>query len=380
MQLKLNNVNKAALLRKIEEVKEKPQKSLMQTNLTFTFNPRAKLPISAKVYFENGSCHIPVDIPQILGGKERAPYPIDICNYALAAMHMKTFVNLCTFYNITLEKAKIRSYLHFDYGKLYGEKADKSTTTKFGFILSVFTKEPKEKIEKIHELTKQCSPAIYLAQNKIEIETETLITPNSKAEIKPKKHPLNGIDLEKVENFKEKSNESKDKIWPTILEGEWDCEGKTGHQFSARLFYGNGKYTDLFADERSFLGGESNAPSPVQYFLSSVSSCILVHFILLCTQKKIPIKTLLLETQIDKEFAAEFGLEAIPVIRNLSFHFEIDIDQDQSVCDELVRESLLRCPPVNMIVFSCSTENEIMVNQSFPQTFSFEKDKKCSMM
>ncbi|KAJ5074608.1 hydroperoxide reductase [Anaeramoeba ignava] len=378
----LNHINLKELNKAIEEVKQNENDSIKQVNLSFDWLTKGKRQFNAKLFFEKGSQDLFVDNSKMTGGKGNAPNPLDICNFSFAAMFTSTFATLCSLKGILIKKLKIRSTLEFEFLKVTGVDMSKKPINSFSIILSVFSDHnSKEELEEIFELTKKRCPITFMAENSISVTTKTTVqTRTPKKETNTKK--INNINMDQVlesrDYLKRNPNES---IVPCIIEGEWICDKNEGPQFSALITYGNGKTHKFFTDSRILLGGESSYPFPVQYFLAGISCCLLTHYAYASSLRGFQLEHLSIESQLDENINAEFGLNQNEVIPHLSFHFDVGTDQTVDVAREITEDCILRCPIMCLMLNKINVDTELLVNQSFTHTYEFgNSEKKCFFM
>ncbi|KAJ5073516.1 hydroperoxide reductase [Anaeramoeba ignava] len=379
---KLNNINREALETIKEEVEKNPSRNLKQTNLTFSWIPRNKFPYKTIVYFEKGSLNLPIDNPPSTGGRGKAVNPMALSNYAFAAMHACTFVQQCTLNNMKLDSLKIRSHLDFDLYKIMGLDMERKPVTKFKISLSVFSKESEEKLKEMHQQAIKRSPTVYLATNEVKIATESTVNSDPETKI-PKKKPLNGIDMTKVEEIRKNLLAHPELTKkPCVIEGEWDCEDKSGAQFTAPIFYEQDKCFKFQTDSRQTFGGESRKPFAIQYFLGGVSCCLLTHFAYACTLRKIPLKSLSVEAQLDENLSAKFGLTEDPPIKAMNVTFDVGFDESKETAETIVQDAMSRCPIIFLIANSFDIEFELFINEPFPTSLANQQKKKsqCRLM
>ncbi|KAJ5074621.1 hydroperoxide reductase [Anaeramoeba ignava] len=378
----LNHIHVNELKNTFEKLKKNERSSIKKVNLSFDWLTKGKKQFNATLFYEEGSQNLFVDNPKVTGGNGKAPTPLDICNFSFAAMFTSTFATFCSLKGIPLKKLKIRSTLEIEFAKVTGVDMSKPPINSFSIILSVFSDHnSKEELQEIFELTKKRSPIMFMAQNSIPVTTKASIQMKpSKKESNSKK--INNIDIEEILKTREyfKKNPS-DSIIPCIIEGEWIFDKNEGPQFSAQIGYGNGKNLKLFTDSRVFLGGESTSPFPIQYFLAGISCCLLTHYAYASSLRGIQLDHLSIESQIDENITAEFGLNKKSIIPEISFHFEVGTDQGIDVVKEITEDCILRCPITYLLLNNFNVDTELLVNQSFAHTFEFgNSEKKCFLM
>jgi len=165
--------------------------------------------------------------------------------------------------------------------------------------------------------------------------------------------PLNGIDLEKIEEVRERVRHSAGAAHP---------------RYTARVHWLGGLRTEialadnrvLHADEPLDCAGENTAVSPEDLLLSAVGSCLTVAWISVLSSRGIKVKALDIEVSGTVNFRGAYGLDdSPPGFEGLSVVVNLDTDaaaeaieglRDKVAAISVIPDTILRAVPLAISV------------------------------
>jgi uncharacterized OsmC-like protein len=165
--------------------------------------------------------------------------------------------------------------------------------------------------------------------------------------------PLNGIDLKKVEEVRERVRRVEAAAHPL---------------YTARVHWLGGLRTkisladnrELHADEPLDCAGENTAVSPEDLLLSAVGSCLTVAWISVLSARGIKVNALDIELSGKVNFVGAYGIDdSPPGFEGLTVIVKLDTDAAAGVIDELrdkvaaisvIPDTILRAVPVTIDV------------------------------
>ncbi|KAJ5068825.1 hydroperoxide reductase [Anaeramoeba ignava] len=378
--LSINHVNLGNIEDSIQEMKQRPENAIKQINLDFEWLMKGKSQFGAIFHYDKGEEKIKVDNPKLMGGQGNGPSPLSLCIFAFAGLFASTFARTCSRMNIKLNKLISRCEIDFDFSRVTGLNMEKPPATQFKISLSAFSFESNEKLKEAFEVSRKRCPSVQIGENSIPVTVNTTIKHYNKvAQKKGKK--INNINLDSVYTFQsELRAKPNTSIKPTIVEGAWDCENVTSPQFSSTYIEGQKSVNLWKLDSQKFLGGDSSAPSPIQYYLGGISCCLLTHYAYASSLRALSLKSLSIESQLDQDLSAEFLMSDNPAIPKMSFHFDVGTDQSLELAKELSEDCVRRCPMMYILLNKFPVQTELFINQDLPPLEYIDTEKKCNLM
>ena len=154
---------------------------------------------------------------------------------------------------------------------------------------------------------------------------------------------LNNVDLEKIKGIIEKWKTDQSVLKKKMsIKGEWNLA--EGPQFKINLKYEKGE-TTLNIDSPSFMGGEGQAPSPLQICLSGLVSCFAGTLASIAAEKGIELEKLEVGAEASYDFSKTFGLSNNPIANGVTFTVDIKAkNANDNQINEIIKEAEERCP------------------------------------
>jgi uncharacterized OsmC-like protein len=136
----------------------------------------------------------------------------------------------------------------------------------------------------------------------------------------------------------------------------------TGNSTTQTKYEGNARHFKITVDEPQALGGNDEAPNPVEYILAGYAGCLNVVIHLVARELNIKIKSLKIDISGEIDPARLFGTSFDNRAGFLSLQVEIDLDSD---ADEITQDILFkqvkeRCPVNDNLSNSTPIEYSIL--------------------
>jgi uncharacterized OsmC-like protein len=138
----------------------------------------------------------------------------------------------------------------------------------------------------------------------------------------------------------------------------------TGNSTTQTKYEGNARHFKITVDEPQALGGNDEAPNPVEYILAGYAGCLNVVIHLVARELDIKINSLKIDISGEIDPARLFGTSFDNRAGFLSLQVEIDLDSD---ADEISQDMLFkqvkeRCPVNDNLSNSTPIEYSILTS------------------
>jgi uncharacterized OsmC-like protein len=120
----------------------------------------------------------------------------------------------------------------------------------------------------------------------------------------------------------------------------------TGYSATQTKYEGNARHFKITVDEPHALGGNDDAPNPVEYILAGYAGCLNVVIHLVAKELNVKINSLKIEISGDIDPARLLGTSFNNRAGFLSIQVDIDLDSeaDEIILDLLFKQVKERCP------------------------------------
>jgi uncharacterized OsmC-like protein len=156
---------------------------------------------------------------------------------------------------------------------------------------------------------------------------------------------MNNVNLDKIQNFvKEIEEDASVAQKEKVVAGSWNF-GEGEHQYEATVEYPSGSMT-FRSDQAPFMGGNGQAPDPIQYCLYGVSSCYAGTLVTIAAMEGIELKGLRVTAKNRINLQKALGLSDQPIIQGVTLTVEAEPVEGTSF-DEIERVARMaeeKCP------------------------------------